>query len=273
MLQSTINKQQQVKQGRWGKMFRGLSGRGPTRVQKQQRRYSLSLHRNYSWDCRIMNYRWLSMQGLSCSQVCMTPLWSINTSMSVPIHGTSVPILTYLPLSTGYNIWSQTLTYNTGKSYQGLVVCLFVWGLIVCLLSWFWEWLVQILNVVILNVISEEKGGSIMKNKWGQGTKGDQIRIYQNDYPHNYPLPSVFPSLPPSSVCCPLMWQNSLTLVCHFELRIIMHQTSIHRCTNCFCNYWELLDLLSLLASDLLFLIKCFIECCAFTLSERSSFQ
>jgi hypothetical protein len=27
--------------------------------------------------------------------------------MSVPVHGTSVHILTYLPLSTGYDIWSH----------------------------------------------------------------------------------------------------------------------------------------------------------------------
>ena len=39
---ATINKQQQVKQGRRGKMSRGLSGRGPPRVQQHQRGYSLS---------------------------------------------------------------------------------------------------------------------------------------------------------------------------------------------------------------------------------------
>jgi hypothetical protein len=33
---ATINKQQQVKQGRRGKMSRGLDGRGPTRVQQHQ---------------------------------------------------------------------------------------------------------------------------------------------------------------------------------------------------------------------------------------------
>jgi hypothetical protein len=54
MLQSTSNRQQQVKQGRWGKMSRGLNGRGPTRMQQHQWGYLLSLHRNYGWDCRII---------------------------------------------------------------------------------------------------------------------------------------------------------------------------------------------------------------------------
>ena len=50
------------------------------------------------------------------------------------------------------------------------VVVFFVWGLIVCLLSWFWEWLVQILKVVVLNIMSE-KEGSIMEHKWWMGDK------------------------------------------------------------------------------------------------------
>jgi hypothetical protein len=114
-----IKYKQQVKQGKWGKMSRGLDGHGPTRVQQHQRGYLLS----FTPKTIVGSADNIIMDGLGCEhypavKFAQSASWSINLNVSLTtweLHSVSNAKVCCVPDTTSdHKLW---LT-DTGEIYQ-----------------------------------------------------------------------------------------------------------------------------------------------------------